>query len=117
MKPVYFENLSSHYFVMKVVNESGEALMEKRRWNIEEGESQFNKFLETDPYPEDMYQWLCVRSELIAMAEPTKRWTDREWTPVEKISRFKRVIDNAVAASRARRNSNFLRQIFSGEAQ
>ena len=117
MKPVYFEDLSSHYFVMKVIYSNGVAGLEKRRWIVSEGEGQLNEFRKMGPAPEAVYHWLNERSELVALAEPTKRWMDREWIPIEEINRFKEIIDSAVAASRARRNSNFLQQIFSEEAQ
>ena len=103
----YVEDLSSHYFVLEV-EENGVTHLQKRRWLIEEGEAHFNRDF---PLPSDEYEWFFQRSELVAIAAPTKRWRDREWVPtpdentatVEEVSRFKQIIDDAVAASRARR--------------
>lgn len=83
---IYFEDLQKTQFVIKVVD--GElSYLEQRLWNKNDYEfcpgDVFERYrAQVGTGAEEYYQWIAVRSTLIATSVDTPQWTDREWVLV-----------------------------------
>lgn len=79
---IYLEDLCQHEFVVHMGWDEVGEFLERRRWNddIECGGDQYSDYTKTNRTRSEKYEWLSNRSEIVAIATPTDRWTDRVWT-------------------------------------
>lgn len=83
-RAVYFEDLQKDVFVIKVIDGSGKSYLEQRKWY--QNDYSYTPDDEFDRVRKEglldsagKYGWIDERSELMAVAEETDKWTDREW--------------------------------------